>query len=223
MELLKTEIKGLDKVLGGGLPKGHTILLAGPIGSYAELFSLEFVYRGALRGEKTIYVSFEKNADDLIEIGEPFGWKIQEQIKAKNILVMATELFNYEQFLSSLEDEIFSYKATRVVIDSVSFLDGFFDNKFKFRTSIGELRKTLNKHDCTTILLSEAHGNQLSPSGVEEFLADGIIQLETIKKHGQTIHGLTIPEISGITVNSQLYPLELTKTGLRIRPIPLVL
>ena len=222
VEMLKTGIAGFDKVYGG-LPKGHTLLLAGPIGSYTELFGLEFLYRGAEAKERCLYVSFEKKEPDLIEMTSIFNWKFEEQLKGKNLIVMSTELFNYEQFSSALEDAIFSNKATRVVFDSISYLGGFFDTPFKFRASLGELRRMLNKQTCTSLLISETKGEELSLYGIEEFAADGVIHLHTLKKSGQTTHAISIPEMGGADMSSQLYPIELTKKGLRVREHPLVL
>lgn len=221
VELIKTGIAGFD-ALYGGLPKSHTLLLAGPVGSYTELFGLEFLYRGATAKERVLYVSFEKKEEDLISMSSVFDWKMEEELKGKNLLVLSTELFNYEQFISSLEDTIFSNKAQRVVFDSISYLGGFFDTAFKFRASLGELRKMLNRHDCTTMLISEAKGEALSPYGVEEFAADGIIHLHAINKGGRLAHAISIPEMSGMDIPSQMYPIEMTKSGLKIRGVPLV-
>lgn len=222
VELVKTGISGFDEVYGG-LPAGHSLLLAGPIGSYTELFGLEFLYHGAVAKERCLYVSFEKKADDLIAMGSVFDWKLEDEIKGKNLRVMSTELFNYDQFVSALEDNIFSQGATRVVFDSISYLGGFFDTSFKFRASLGELRQMLNRQKCTTLLVSETKGEELSPYGVEEFAADGIVHLHAIRKGGQTTHAVSIPEMAGMDVSSQLYPIEITKTGLRVRTHPLVL
>jgi len=222
VELVKTGIAGFEKVYGG-IPKSHTLLLAGPIGSYTELFGLEFLYRGAVAKENTLFVSFEKKEEDVIAMASVFNWKLEEQIKEKRLTVMSSELFNYEKFISSLEDNIFSMDAKRVVVDSITYLGAFFDTPFKFRASLGELRRMLNKHDCTTMLISEAKGSELSPHGVEEFLADGVIQLHVIRKGGEAMHAISVPEMDGMDASSQLYPLEITKKGLQVRDIPLVL
>ncbi|MFC2174505.1 RAD55 family ATPase [archaeon] len=222
MEAIKTGISGFDAVTGG-VPKGHTLLLAGPTGSYTELFGLEFLYRGAIQKENVVYISFEKKEEDLVEMTSVFDWNLSNVIDGKNFIVMSSELFNYSKFISSLEDTIFSYKATRLVLDSISFLGGFFDTPFKFRTSLGELRTMLNRHDCTSMLVSESRGNELSPYGVEEFIADGIIQLHNIKKGNNVTHALSVPEMSGMEISPRLYPLELTKKGMKVREIPLVL
>ncbi|MCK4327114.1 MAG: hypothetical protein KAW41_01420 [Candidatus Diapherotrites archaeon] len=222
METIETGISGFDSVVGG-VPKGHTLLLAGPVGSYTELFGLEFLYRGALNNEKAIYVTFERKEEDLIAMASVFDWGLKAAIDGGALVVMSIELFNYDKFLSSFEDTIFSQKATRIVIDSISYLGGFFDASFKYRAALGELRRMLNRHDCTAMLISESRGEELSPYGVEEFLADGIIHLHAIKKGGQVVHAISVPEMAGMKVKPQLYPLELTKKGIKVRKLPLVL
>ena len=222
VETIQTGITGFDESIGG-LPKGHTLLLAGPVGSYTELFGLEFLYRGALKQEKTLYVAFEKKEEDLVEMASVFDWDLEAPLKSKDLIVLSSELFNYDKFLSGLEDTIFSQKATRVVFDSITFLGGFFDTPFKFRAALGEMRRMFNRQDCTTMLISESKGDELSPFGVEEFVADGIIHLHAIKKGGQVIHAVSVPEMTGMEVKPQMYPLEITKKGMKVRKLPLVL
>lgn len=221
VEMVKTGIAGFDE-LYGGVPKGHTILLTGPVGSHAPLFGLEFLYRGAVNKERCIYASFERKEEDLVGMASVFDWDLAGAIKGKNLLVMSTELFNYEQFLSSLEDTVFSHKATRVVFDSISYLGEFFETPFKFRAGIGELKRMLGKHECTTLLLSEAKGEELSPHNMGEFIADGVIRLHFTEQKGQALNAISVPEMGGAEVSSQLYPVELTKSGLRIRHTPFI-
>ena len=61
----KTGIAKLDELLGDGIPRGSSLLVAGVAGTGKTVLSLEFIYRGALAGEKGILFSFEETDERL--------------------------------------------------------------------------------------------------------------------------------------------------------------
>src|SRR6185436_3722653 len=56
----KTGISKLDTLLGPGIPEGSSLLIGGVAGTGKTVLLLEFLYRGALNGEKGIIFSFEE-------------------------------------------------------------------------------------------------------------------------------------------------------------------
>lgn len=64
-ERVPTGIAGLDKILGGGLPRGRSTFLLGPTGSGKTTVGLQFVVEGLRRDEKCVYVSFQENPTQL--------------------------------------------------------------------------------------------------------------------------------------------------------------
>jgi KaiC/GvpD/RAD55 family RecA-like ATPase len=223
IERVKSGIAGFDDIVSGGLPKAYAVLLSGPVGSYKLPFALEFLYRSAAAGERTLYASFEKTERDLVEKTAGFEWNFEEQVKNHNIAVLTSELFNWGQYVATLEDQIFNTGATKMVLDSTTFLSEFFDAPIKLRTSLLELKKALDKRGVTSLWLSETRGDELSDKGVEEFLVDGTVKLHAFHQKGQVIHGISIPSMAGVEHSENIHPLELTAKGLRVHRIPLVL
>jgi circadian clock protein KaiC len=62
---LKTGISKFDALLGEGIPRGSSLLIAGVAGTGKTILLLEFVYRGALAGEKGIVFTFEETEERL--------------------------------------------------------------------------------------------------------------------------------------------------------------
>lgn len=56
---IPTGIESLDKMLGGGLPKGSNILLIGPLGRGKSTFARRFIAEGLTRGEKCLFVAVD--------------------------------------------------------------------------------------------------------------------------------------------------------------------
>src|SRR5690606_27782281 len=78
---LKTGISRLDDLLGDGIPRGSSLLIAGVAGTGKTVLSLEFIYRGAKAGERGIYFSFEESEARLLATARGLGWDIDAEIE----------------------------------------------------------------------------------------------------------------------------------------------
>ncbi|MFH1709867.1 MAG: response regulator [bacterium] len=56
---ISSGIPELDKMLGGGLPKGSNILIIGPLGRGKSTFARKFIAEGLSRGEKCLFVAVD--------------------------------------------------------------------------------------------------------------------------------------------------------------------
>src|SRR5436853_546369 len=64
--LLQTYVDGLDRVLGGGIPKGSTVLIAGTPGTMKTSLILWMMQEnGRAHGVKSLYISLEQDMDSL--------------------------------------------------------------------------------------------------------------------------------------------------------------
>src|SRR4029078_6513560 len=53
-------VPGLDKMMGGGLPRGYSLLVAGPSGSGKSIMASAFLAEGARNGETGVIAAFEQ-------------------------------------------------------------------------------------------------------------------------------------------------------------------
>ncbi len=64
--LLQTYVDGLDRALGGGIPRGSTVLVAGTPGTMKTSLILWVMHENArANGVKSLYVSLEQDMDSL--------------------------------------------------------------------------------------------------------------------------------------------------------------
>ncbi|MEO8188503.1 MAG: RAD55 family ATPase, partial [Burkholderiaceae bacterium] len=61
MSNLSMGVPELDRMLGGGLPAGYSLLIAGPSGSGKSILATGFLAEGARAGEKGVIAAFEKS------------------------------------------------------------------------------------------------------------------------------------------------------------------
>ncbi len=193
MEQIKTYIQGLDEHLRGGIPKGSVSLVCGTPGSMKSSVTYSILYNNAKNeGVKGLYITIEQDVNSIKSQMkrlnmDPEGVEGLE-IVDYNMMEEKVEEMKFElNWLKRMSDYIKYVKENEgcdlVVIDS---LDALYSLAMinEPRKEIFHFFKDLREADVTSFLISEmVYGNnKFSYYGVEEFLSDGIIHLEFMKK-----------------------------------------
>jgi KaiC/GvpD/RAD55 family RecA-like ATPase len=71
-----TGVKGLDRMLGGGLISGRPYLVTGATGSGKTLLALTFLLEGLRLGEEVLLVAVDEPPSEIIENVQSFGWDL---------------------------------------------------------------------------------------------------------------------------------------------------
>ncbi|HEY0475998.1 MAG TPA: ATPase domain-containing protein [Kofleriaceae bacterium] len=181
-----TRISKLDELIGTGIPWGSSLLLSGVAGTGKTVLSLEFLYRGALAGEKGIFFSFEETEDRLRAAALGLGWDLDSEIERGmiEIVFIPQPEIRIEADLLMVRDRIARLGARRVVIDSVSV--------FLHKLADPELCREKIFHLCSIVQNAQAVGlfatdipygaTQISRFGVEETVVDGVILLRSLEE-----------------------------------------
>ncbi|MDC6726461.1 RAD55 family ATPase, partial [Leclercia adecarboxylata] len=106
----------LDEMLGGGLPRGYSLLVAGPSGSGKSILAATFLAEGARNGETGVIAVFEQRPS------------YSQNPKLANLIMSGQVGLVYsrapdlsiDEVVQLLLSEISRLNATRVVIDSLS-------------------------------------------------------------------------------------------------------
>ena len=108
----------------------------------------------------------------------------------------------------------------RVVVDSLSALSIAFEKEEIYRKYLRELFEALEASKAVSFVLSETEQNPkvYSRTGVEEFLADGVIVLYNMKKDGKRENALEILKLRSSRHRKGLIPYTFSKTGIDIMP-----
>lgn len=178
---VKTRISKLDALLGQGIPRGSSLLIAGVAGTGKTVLSLEFVYRGAKAGEKVVVFSFEETAERLLATGQGLGWDLEGEIKRgrMEIVFIPQPDIMVEKHLLMMKEKIEAMKARRVAVDSLSvFLHKIKDPQIA-REKTFQLASVIQNARAVGFLATDIpYGtNQISRFGVEETVVDGVLLL----------------------------------------------
>jgi circadian clock protein KaiC len=219
-----TEVPGLDPLLQGGLLSGDFVLLVGGIGTGKTIFSSQFVYNGALQlKEKAVFATFEEDISSLKRNMAKLGMDFEELEKRKMVKLLDLEALegrgmgtNIDILLSAL-DEV---KAKRLVVDSLTaFLSGA-TQKFDYSFLMHLIYKTLKREKITTLMtVSKFQTGQEFTTNLEEFVADGIFQLENYMTDSMELRSrFLIRKLRGTDHSRKYHRVVFTQKGLEILP-----
>ena len=183
---LHVGITKLDVLLGPGIPVGSSLLVAGVAGTGKTLLLLEFIYRGALAGEKGVMFSFEETTDRLLATAIGMGWDLKRQIDRGLIEIhfIPQPDVIVEMHLLMMQERVETLKARRVAIDSVSvFLHRIKDPQVA-REKMFQLATIIQNAEAVGFFATDIpYGTtQISRFGVEETVVDGVILLSAMQE-----------------------------------------
>lgn len=212
-----TGIEGLDSLIEGGLPRNSVIIVAGGPGAGKTIFSAQYIHHGALNGEKGVYVSFGEAADTFKEYMQRFGLDFQKLEKEGKVVILDLTVpkLGLETNLDLIEQRVRDLGAKRLVIDSFSAIALALGERVDVRTTLHMLTKLLREIKCTTIMVVDISiGSKTIGTGLEEFLADGIVILDTSLEGGQLQRGLLVRKMRGTNHSIRTNPYIISGQGL---------
>lgn len=234
-EHIQTGIPGFDELFEHGIPKGNSILIAGGAGSGKTIFCLQTLINKANEGSKCYYMSFEESEDRLKQHMKDFGWNSEKMIKSGKLRIQRTSPFditrNVDALLAKQKGELLididpvilprDFKPDFVVIDSLTAVASAFAGKEdSYRVYIEQLFRFFEKIGSTTFLITETQQipEIFSTTGVEEFLADGVIVLYNIKRGDIRESAIEVLKMRGEKHQKKIVAMQITEKGIVVYP-----
>jgi circadian clock protein KaiC len=227
MNVLSSGIPSLDKIIDGGFNKGDVIVVAGQPGAGKSTLGMQFIYNGAVQhDEPGIYASFVESATKLRRDMLKFGWNLSEPEQGGKLslldLVQSASARGVEANLAEVISSIKTIGAKRLVVDSLSAILTYIHSRSEARSFISMMSKMLENTGCTTILILEIPwGKREIGMGFEEFLADGLIILESSLDGAKVRRRIYIPKMRGVDHSLDCYDFYITSEGIDISSVPL--
>lgn len=238
-QYVPTGIPGVDKALADqGIPRGHTILIAGGPGSGKTTFATQFLYKGATEyGEPAVYITLDEDPEDMKKNMSKFGWDLDQLEREKKLIFinvspvrvgptekaglvqLGMKEFKLIKLLEAIRTGIEQVQAKRVVIDPITIFTLQYPDEteriYAMRDLIADFRKT----GCTNLLISELKGTGLEREHqFEEYLAQGVILLRTLIKGDKLLRMFQVTKMRGLAVDTQPRPYEITDDGIQVYP-----
>jgi len=214
---LKMGVPKLDTMMGGGLPRGYSLLVAGPSGSGKSILASAFLAEGARVGETGVIAAFEQRPK------QSRGMALAELIESDRVGVVDTRslALSVDEITMLLIAEIRRLKATRVVIDSLSGFELALAPTFRedFRESLSRLVSALTDIGVTVLMTSELEDRyselRFSPYGTA-FLTDAIIVHRYIEVEGRLKRVMAVVKMRASAHSNALHLFHIDDDGIKV-------
>lgn len=181
-----TYVRGLDELLGGGIPAGNVVLVTGTPGARKSSLVYHILHHNAEEGRRGLYIALEQSEKDLMAAMHGLGF---DSLNEKRLYIMDTsslraELENAEtgkDWLAIIRVVVKeSIEADRRKIIALDALDVLYalGSLINPRRELFHFFNFLRELGQTTFLISEVPvgSSRLAKYG-EDFLADGVFLL----------------------------------------------
>ncbi len=219
---LSVGVPELDKMLGGGLPVGYSMLLVGPSGSGKSLLSVEFLVEGARQGDKAVLAQFERMPNQVMDP------KLANLVKAGSVALLNLRMLDLsiDETMQQLLDKAGQIGATRIVLDSLSGFELSLAPEFRedFRESLYRMVTVLSAQGITLLMTTELEDryNELrfSRHG-NAFLVDAIVMQRYVEMAGQIKTAISVIKVRASSHSRDLRSFDITDQGIVIGTTPM--
>ncbi|MEO8563857.1 MAG: ATPase domain-containing protein [bacterium] len=157
---LSTGVPGLDELMGGGIPAGDAVMLAGPTGTGKSTFGMQFAAEGLRRGESVVVAGFEEYPEAYLARLRVFDVDPDALIAANKLRVTYLRPLDLsvDETLSDILVSVKETGASRVIIDSLTGFEVALAPTFRedFRESLYRLVGALTSTNVTVFMIHEA-------------------------------------------------------------------
>ncbi|MBD3311773.1 MAG: hypothetical protein GF349_04775 [Candidatus Magasanikbacteria bacterium] len=80
-------LPAFDKLMGGGIPQGHTILIGGNTGSEKTTIGMHFLTEGVKKGENVLWLGLEESKVQVFKTAKEHGWNFDSFEKKGNLVI----------------------------------------------------------------------------------------------------------------------------------------
>jgi circadian clock protein KaiC len=224
-ERISTGIGGLDTLLNGGYIRERSYVVTGDAGTGKTTACLQFLASSLASGEKAVYVTVDERPAEILESAAAFSWDLQPYIQSKSLAILdaapyfeirggsATEQsVNPQKMVTDLGTYAKTLGATILIVDPLTPLTRPMDSKSPGQDHARSLIQLIKSHLNTTNLFTSHDtrpAGQESATGLEQFVASGVLVLKITEAHGRFERSITIKKMRHTHVGPGRYPFAL--------------
>ena len=209
--------------MGGGIPEGDSLLVAGPSGAGKTVLGIQFIAEGLGRGEPGIVAMFEELPNEFMQRAASFGFDLGKHIKdgsLKLIYLRPLDL-SVDETVHEIVTAVKEIGCKRLVIDSLVGFEMALAPDFRtdFRESLYRMIGALTRLGVTIISTVEVEENFTSmglSNFTISFLADDIVRLRYASINGQLRKVMMVVKMRRSQHSIDMCGYEVTSKGLVI-------
>jgi circadian clock protein KaiC len=219
---LASGIKELDELMGGQIPWGFGVMIAGPPGIGKSSLVAQLAVSAARRGKKVCMYSFEESLATFLGRCESLGIGLAKNVEKGTVQIHRVDPSHVTpgQVIHDISTSIEQNHTGMVVIDSLNGYLQTMSSDRSFVLHLHELLAYLNAKGVITILVSAQHGfvNADQSSFEATYLADLVVLLRYFEAHGTVRQAISVVKNRSQNHERTIREFEIGKNGIRIGP-----
>jgi circadian clock protein KaiC len=220
---LSLGIPELDKMLGGGIPQGDSLLISGASGTGKSVLATQFIAEGIRQGEPGVVAVFEERPQAYAERAGTIGQDLETpQHDGKlEILYLRPLDLSVDETMHDILEAVKRIGAKRLVIDSLAGFEMALAPGFRtdFRESLYRMIGALTGSGVTilsTVEMDESFTEFPFSTYSISFLTDDIIRLRYVSIEGQLRKIMVVVKTRGGNHSKDIREYEITSQGVVI-------
>ncbi|MDW7730877.1 MAG: ATPase domain-containing protein [Methanolobus sp.] len=215
MEIRPTGVPGLDEILGGGIPRPSTVLIAGNPGTGRTTLGIQSLCYAASEGEKVLYVCpTTKSESSIREILSNYDF-YEESLNIRTYNISSVER-DPLTMLVDLGNAVASLQPDRVLIDPVTPI-GFGFAEAERRRFMYSLNSAMNDWNAIVYLTGTMTTGEMCRSVVSD-IVDGVIYLSQKIGRMHADRRLRVVKFSGTSYMNGEHFFDISGSGVHIYP-----
>ena len=221
-ERISSGLERLDNMLQGGYYRGSNVLLSGAPGTAKSTLAGLFAAAACERGARTLYVSFDEGASQIVRNLQSVGIQLAPHLKSGLLKMHSTRTRgpNIEDQFAALRAQVRSHSPSCMVIDPLSALAG----KLSHLASADAAQQFLDflKSERITVvntsLMDGLKTDEATATGIST-IADTWIHVSYVVQDGERNRALTIVKSRGTGHSNQVRELTLSDHGVTLTDV----
>ena len=221
-ERISSGLPRLDNMLRGGYRSGSNVLISGAPGTAKSTLSALFAEAACQRGERTLYVSFNEAAVEIVRNLRSVGIRLAPHVKSGLLKMYSTRTRgpNVEDQFGELRAQVRAHRPRCLVIDPLSALS----TKMAHLASADAAQQFLDflKSEGITVvntsLMDGLNTDEATTTGIST-TADTWIHVSYVVQDGERNRALTIVKARGIGHSNQVRELTLSDDGVSLTDV----
>lgn len=192
----------LDQLMGGGIERGTSTLIAGAAGTGKSSVAAQFVYAAASRGDKALMVIFDEARDTLLDRAAELHIDLRKFVDEGRVTVMQVDPAELSpgELVDTIRKAVSDDGVSMVVLDSLNGFLNAMPGERHLVVQLHELLMFLGQRGVATLLISAQHGligsNMTSPVDVS-YLADAVVLMRYFEAEGRVRQAISIVKKRG--------------------------
>ena len=216
-----TGVAGLDELMGGGIPVGDAVMIAGPAGSGKTTFATQFIAEGIRKNEPVVVAVFEEYPETYLARAQARSQELKGssgQGELRMIYLRPLDL-SVDETLAEILNAVQQIGAERVVIDSLSGFEIALAPAFRedFRESLYRLIGALTATGVTVLMTAEESGAGWVSTEKISFITDDVLVQRVIERDGQLYKVLAVAKMRGSEHSNEVRLYEISEHGAAVR------